>query len=85
MGISLDPPERNRAFAEKYALPFPLLSDVDRAVAMAYGACETAQDQYARRLTFLIGPDGRIEQAIVTQDPGGQAAALLASCPPPAR
>jgi len=25
----------------------------------------------------VIGPDGRIEQAIDTKDPGGQAAALL--------
>lgn len=85
LGISLDAPEANRAFAQKFDFPYPLLSDASRATALAYGACETAQDQYARRLTFLIGPDGRVEQSIATQDPGGQAAALLASCPPPGR
>jgi peroxiredoxin len=35
-------------------------------------------DQYAARYTFVIGPDGIVEQAIDTRDPGGQAAALLA-------
>lgn len=83
LGVSLDAPAANRAFAEKFAFPFPLLSDEERKVAVSYGACETAQDQYARRLTFLIGPDGRIEQAIETKDPAGQASTLLASCPLP--
>lgn len=79
LGISLDTVEENRAFAEKFGYPFPLLCDVERKVALAYGAVAAAGDQYAARHTFVIGPDGRIEQAIATQDPGGQAAALLAS------
>ena len=69
--------EENRAFAEKHAFPFPLLSDPDRALGLAYGAAETAEDGYARRYTYVIGPDGRIEHAIDTKDPAGQAGALL--------
>jgi hypothetical protein len=46
-------------------------------VGLAYRACDGATDPYARRYTYVIGPDGRIEQAIDTKDPGGQAAALL--------
>ena len=52
-------------------------------MALAYGACETATDAYARRLTYVIGPDGRVEQAIETKDPGGQATALLETLSPP--
>lgn len=79
LGISVDPPAANRAFVEKFQFPFRILSDETRATAVAYGACETPQDQYARRHTYVIGPDGKIEQAIETKDPAGQAAALLAT------
>jgi peroxiredoxin len=34
-------------------------------------------------MTFVVGPDGRIEQAIVTKDPAGQAGALLEVLKPP--
>lgn len=78
LGISFDEPAANKAFAEKFGYTFPLLSDPDRKVGLAYGAAESASDAYARRHTFVIGADGRIEQAIETKDPGGQAAELLA-------
>ena len=81
LGISFDTPAENRAFAEKQGYTFPLLCDTTRAVGLAYGACDTARDAYARRYTYVIGPDGRIEQAIETKDPKGQAASLLATMP----
>ena len=77
LGVSFDTPEENRAFAEKQGYTFPLLCDTDRSIGLAYGACDSAQDAYARRYTYVIGPEGAIEQAIDTKDPGGQAAALL--------
>jgi len=30
---------------------------------MAYGACDTASDEYAMRIAYLIGRDGRILEA----------------------
>lgn len=78
LGASFDGPEENRAFAEKYAFPFPLLCDTDREVGLAYHACSSADATHARRLTYLIGPDGRIERAIDTKDPAGQAQDVLA-------
>jgi peroxiredoxin len=30
---------------------------------MAYGACDTARDEYAMRIAYLIGPDGTILEA----------------------
>ena len=77
LGISFDTPEANRAFAEKHGYDFPLLCDTGREVGLAYGACDSVQDAYARRYTYVIGTDGRIEQAIDTSDPKGQASALL--------
>ena len=78
LGISLDGVDENRAFAEKFGYNFPLLCDTDRGVALAYGAVDSAADQYAARYTFVIGVDGILEQAIDTKSPGDQAATLLA-------
>jgi len=48
-------------FARKYALPFPLLSDSDGRMAAAYGSLlNLGLVRFARRHTFIIGPDGRI-------------------------
>jgi peroxiredoxin Q/BCP len=77
LGISFDTQDENRKFADDQKFPFPLLCDVDRTVGLAYKACESASDAYPRRITYVIGPDGKIEQAIATQDTAGQAAALL--------
>ena len=81
LGISLDSVADNKAFAEKFQYPFPLRSDTDRKVGLAYKACETPKDRYAKRYTYVIGPDGKIEQAIDTKDAAGQAAALLPILP----
>lgn len=77
LGISFDTPAENKAFAEKHGYDFPLLSDVTRATGLAYRAADSASEAYAKRFTYVIGPDGKIEQAIDTKDPGGQAAALI--------
>ncbi len=78
LGISLDDVAANRAFADKFGYNFPLLCDTERNVALAYGAVDSAGDQYAARYTFVIGADGVLEQAIDTKSPGDQAATLLA-------
>jgi len=63
LGISFDPPAKNAAFAEKYHFTFPLLSDVDRKVGLAYGAATEASAPRPRRVSYLIGADGRVEKA----------------------
>jgi peroxiredoxin Q/BCP len=63
LGISFDPPEKNRRFAEKFEFPFPLLCDVDRAVGVAYGAADDASASSAKRISYLIGPDGKVRKA----------------------
>jgi peroxiredoxin Q/BCP len=76
-GVSLDSVEDNRAFAEKFEFPFPLLCDTSGEMSRAYGATTTAKDQYASRYTYVVGTDGKIELAIDTKDPAGQASDLL--------
>ncbi len=31
-------------------------------MGLAYGACDKAADKYAKRITYVIGADGKIEQ-----------------------
>ena len=65
LGVSPDTAKSHVKFAEKHALPFPLLVDEDHAVAEKYGAWGE-KSLYGRkflgiiRSTFLIGPDGKI-------------------------
>ena len=66
----------NAAFAEKYGFPYRLLSDPTRALALAWGAADSAEDQYARRITYLVGAGGLIERAIETDKPAEQAAEI---------
>jgi len=77
--VSFDSVAENKAFAEKFSFPFPLLCDTKRELGLAYKACDSAVDPYPNRITYVIGPDGTIEQALETKDPGGQAAALAES------
>ena len=79
LGISFDPPEENRAFAEEFGFPFRLVCDTDRSIGLAFGACERPDADFARRYTFVVGPDGTIEQSIATEHPGSQAQELLAT------
>jgi len=67
VGISPDPVKTHRRFAEKYGLPFPLLSDPDHKVAESFGVW-TLKKMYGReymgieRSTFLIDEEGRLER-----------------------
>jgi peroxiredoxin Q/BCP len=57
--VSLDDPERNRAFAESLEAKLVLLSDPEGRVASAYGVTSLA-GLYARRWTFYIDREGII-------------------------
>ncbi len=82
LGVSPDPVSRHRKFREKYDLGFPLLSDPDHAVAMAYGAWGKKKlygREYAGilRTTFLIDGDGQIARVYEKVRPAGHADAIL--------
>ena len=79
LGVSFDTVADNRAFAEKFQYPFPLLCDVKREIGLAYGACDTADAEYARRITYVVGPDGKIAQAHPKVTPASHPKTLLSS------
>jgi len=68
LGISPDSVDSLAEFRERDALTYPLLSDPDKTVLTAYGAFGE-KTLYGKvvvgviRSTFIIGTDGRIEQA----------------------
>jgi peroxiredoxin Q/BCP len=66
IGVSFDTAASHRKFIAKYDLNFPLLADTDGKIADAYGVRMTDRDM-ARRVSFLIGLDGKI--AHVTDTP----------------
>ncbi|MGZ8567168.1 MAG: thioredoxin-dependent thiol peroxidase [Actinomycetota bacterium] len=68
VGISPDRPGAQRAFDQKYGLGFPLLSDVDHAVAAAWGTWgeKTSHGKTSIgiiRSSFLVDGDGRVQKS----------------------
>lgn len=58
IGISAQDIASHEAFAAKHGFRFPLLSDVDKTVAAAYGTLGPLG--FPRRSVFVIGSDGRL-------------------------
>jgi peroxiredoxin Q/BCP len=83
LGISPDPPDRLAEFRSRERLTFPLLSDPDHVVHLAYRA-------YGEKLrfgqpvtgvirsTFVVNPEGRIGSAEYNINPDGHVARLRA-------
>ncbi len=61
--MSTDPVEANAKFADEQSFPYPLLCDTERAVCLSYGACQDKSDGSAKRITYVIGTDGKVEKA----------------------
>jgi thioredoxin-dependent peroxiredoxin len=68
VGVSVDSVEDQRGFAERCSLPFPLVADHDRSIAKQYGVVGLLG--MAKRVTFFIGPDGRVEDVVEGIRPG---------------
>ena len=79
LGVSLDDVKSHEAFAEKYHVPFPLLSDNSQSTAKSYGVLATHMNfTYARRETFLIDPQGKIAKHYKDVDPKANSGQVLA-------
>ena len=59
IGVSFDSAESHQKFISKHNLNFTLLTDTDGKIADAYGV-RVAGKNVARRVSFLIGKDGKI-------------------------
>lgn len=84
LGVSVDPVKSHDKFVEKFKLPFTLLADVDKKIVEAYGVW--GQKSFmgrkylgVHRVTFLIGPDGRIKKIWPKVKPEEHATEVLAA------
>ncbi len=84
LGISLDDELSHEKFAQKYNLPFPLLSDKDAAVSRQYGTYKE-KNLYGRsfwgieRTTFVIDREGRVEHVFRRVKVEGHAEEVMAT------
>ncbi|MBV8056628.1 MAG: peroxiredoxin [Deltaproteobacteria bacterium] len=77
-GCSVDRVDTHRAFAKKYGLPFPLLLDPDKKIAKAYGADNGIPILgLDKRVTYVIGEDGRIAAVYPQVDPATHANQII--------
>jgi len=84
LGVSPDPVKSHDKFVDKFKLPFQLLADVDKQIVQAYGVWGEKsfmgrKYQGVFRVTFLIGPDGKIKQIWPEVKPEEHAAEVLAA------
>ena len=63
IGVSPQDGESHARFQTQYKLPFKLLSDVDKVAVKAYDV-DGPFGVGVRRVTYLIGEDGNIEDAV---------------------
>lgn len=60
LGVSFDPPAANKAWHDKNAFPFRLLSDTDKKMAIAYGAAADETAGYAKRISYVLDENGKV-------------------------
>ena len=84
LGVSPDSQKSHLKFSAKYKLPFTLLADEEKKIVQAYGVW--GQKSFlgrkymgTHRVTFLIGPDGRIKKIWTEVKPAGHAKEVLAA------
>ncbi|HKZ98145.1 MAG TPA: peroxiredoxin [Thermoplasmata archaeon] len=67
LGVSTQDEASHREFRARYGLTFPLLADPEKRITRAYGALGLLG--LAKRVTYVIGPDGRVVGAFKRIDP----------------
>ena len=75
VGVSVDDVASQKDFADKYHLPFPLLSDANKVVAESYGVLR--ESGVANRQSFIIDPQGRVAKRYYQVSPADHSAEVL--------
>ena len=84
LGVSTDSAKSHDKFVEKQKLPFTLLADEDKKIVQAYGVWGEKSFMGMKymgtnRVTFLIGPDGRVKKIWPKVKPAQHAEEVLAA------
>ncbi len=67
VGVSFDTAEKHAQFAEKYQLPFPLVSDSDGKIAGQFGVARLGGWLPTKRVTFVIDKTGVVRTVIQSE------------------
>jgi len=81
VGVSFDAPAANAAFVKAEGFPFRLLSDTDHALARAVGAAASDAQPVATRISYLVGPDARVQKVYGEVTPATHAGDVLDDLP----
>lgn len=76
LGVSADDEASHQAFTTKYNLNFPLLADTNQALIKAY---EVDGGGYAKRVTYVIDPSGKIIHVDASVNTATHASDVLAA------
>jgi thioredoxin-dependent peroxiredoxin len=68
VGVSVDDVEKQSAFATDCEADFPLVADMNKAIAKSYGVLGTFG--LAKRVTFYIDPEGKVSEVVESMRPG---------------
>jgi len=80
LGASVDSVASHRAFADKYKLNYPLLSDKNGELSAALGVLKKVGPiKVSARVTFLIDAEGRIAKVFDPVKPGGHADEVISA------
>lgn len=77
LGVSFDSPADNARFAAEQRFPFRLLSDTGRQLAVQVGAADSPDAGHPKRMSFLVGTDGRVLKVYAKVDPATHAQEVL--------
>ena len=75
LGVSFDTVADNKAFADKWGFPFPLLCDTEYMLGKTYGAGASG---FASRVTYVINEQGVITHTFSRVSPNTHAQEVLA-------
>jgi len=74
LGVSFDEQETNAEFVKQEGFPFALLSDHDATLATQVGAASARLQPVPRRVSYLVGPEGKVIKVYEDVDPASHAA-----------
>lgn len=76
LGVSFDEPAENAKFVAAQQFPFRLLTD-DGSLAVQVGAAGSRDQATARRISYLVGADGKVLRAYGSVIPARHAQEVL--------
>jgi peroxiredoxin len=67
LGVSMDSPYANKAWAQQIGVTYPLLSDLGGDVSRQYGIYDP-KEKAGRRVNYLIDKDGKVIEMQLDRD-----------------